>query len=368
MKNLSFLFYILNIFTFSVSADVFEYFNDINSQSPGCAIGVVKKDKLVYERYFGQANLRYRVPIDEKTVFNLGSITKHFTAALVLQSEIKGELSLNDSLKKYYPQGPSWFSDIKLHHLINHQSGIPDYLNDDNTRGQLAKKLSTIPYLLEKLVVGKPITRDVTLSNVLELMFELPTASFKAGEKASYSNTGYLFLADILEKSSRISLNELTQKQIFTPLGMYSTELASLNSIEIPWSATGYDVVNASKYEYRRSSSNLITQGDGGLLSTLSDFSKWISYLINTDAYELFKGSFKPMKPALNLWGTGYINGLSINHVKGEVVYSHGGLSTDSMRSYFWVSPVHKIGYVQLCNFNFNKRPTISEIIEVYGA
>ena len=131
MKIFLLLFFILSTITFTVGANVFDDFSGLNSQTPGCAIGVVKKDKLVYEQYFGQANLRYQVQIDKKTVFNLGSITKHFTAALALQLEVKGQLSLNDSLKKYYPQGPSWFEDVKLHHLINHQSGLPDYLNNE---------------------------------------------------------------------------------------------------------------------------------------------------------------------------------------------------------------------------------------------
>ena len=136
MKIPLLIFIILNTITFTVDANVSDDFSELNSQTPGCAVGVVKKGELVYERYFGQANLRYQVPIDKKTVFNLGSITKHFTAVLALQLEVKGQLSLNDSLKKYYPQGPRWFENIKLHHLINHQSGLPDYLNDEKKLGR----------------------------------------------------------------------------------------------------------------------------------------------------------------------------------------------------------------------------------------
>lgn len=398
MKIFLLLFFILSTITFTVDANVFDDFSGLNSQTPGCAIGVVKKDKLVYEQYFGQANLRYQVPIDKKTVFNLGSITKHFTAALALQLEVKGQLSLNDSLKKYYPQGPSWFEDVKLHHLINHQSGLPDYLNNEETRAELVKKLSTIPHLLEKLVLGKPITRNIALKNVVEVMMELSEPSFKPGEKASYSNTGYLFLADILEKVSGRSFSDLAQKQLFKPFGMSSTELMSLTAVEIPWSATGYDLSNAPAYKYRRSSSNLITQGEGGLLSTLPDFAKWISHLITPVDDKLFWDVFlNPMKPvseiggflnfqdttynsglfinnlltprgtASKLFGEAYNNGMSIKNIEGGAVYSHRGLSIDSMGSYFWVSPTHKIGYIQLCNFNFDKRPTVKEILEIYG-
>lgn len=368
MKIFSQLFFILNTITLTVHANVFDDFKGLNSQTPGCAIGVVKKDKLVYENYFGQANLRYQIPIDRRTVFNLGSITKHFTAALALQLEKKGQISLNDSLKKYYPQGPNWFADIKLHHLINHQSGLPDYLNDDKTRTVIVKKLSKIPHLLEEIVVGKPITRDVALNNVIKAMMELPAPSFKPSEIASYSNTGYLFLADIIETSSGISFSDLAQKQLFKPIAMTSTEFVSLMAIEIPWSATGYDTLNASTYKYRRKSSNLITHGSGGLLSTLPDFVKWISHLIKPKNDELFWSTFlNPVRSGSKLFGEDYNNGMFIKHIEDGVIYSHSGLSTDSMGSYFWISPVHKVGYIQLCNFKFDKRPTVKEILEIYG-
>ncbi|MBA6370520.1 beta-lactamase family protein [Colwellia sp. BRX8-4] len=398
MKIPLLFFTILNTMSLTVDANVSDGFSELNSQTPGCAVGVVKKGELVYERYFGQANLRYQVPIDKKTVFNLGSITKHFTAVLALQLEMKGQLSLNDSLKKYYPQGPRWFENIKLRHLINHQSGMPDYLNDEKTREELVKRVSTIPHVLEDLVVGKPIARDVTLMHVLDTMMALSEPSFKPGENSSYSNTGYLFLADILEKASGIPFSDLAKKQLFKPLGMSSTELVSSQTIEIPWSATGYSVVNSPTYKYRRNSSNLITQGDGGILSTLPDFAKWISHLMSPIDDKLFWSTFlHPMKPVSNIGGLSsfqntddskghfisqilsslktvskiggvpYNNGLFIRKVKGETIYSHRGLSIDSMGSYFWLSPSHNIGYIQLCNFSFDKRPSVNEILHTYA-
>lgn len=397
MKIPLLIFTILNTITLTVDAKVSDSFSGLNSQTPGCAVGVVKKGELVYERYFGQANLRYQVPIDKKTVFNLGSITKHFTAALALQLEAKGQLSVNDSLKKYYPQGPNWFEDVKLHHLINHQSGLPDYLNDEKTREQLVKRVSTIPHVLAELVVGKAIARDVTLMHVLDTMMALSAPSFKPGENSSYSNTGYLLLADILEKASGIPFSELAQ-QLFKPLGMSSTELVSLQTIETPWSATGYSAISSPRYKYRRNSSNLITQGDGGILSTLPDFAKWISHLMAPIDDKLFWSTFlHPMKPVSNIGGLSsfqntddskghfmsqilsslktvskirgvpYNNGLFISKVKGETVYSHRGLSIDSMGSYFWLSPSHSIGYIQLCNFSFDKQPSVNEILDTYA-
>jgi CubicO group peptidase (beta-lactamase class C family) len=370
MKNVSsLLLFMCCALSFSANANFVDNFSHFNKQTPGCAIGVVKEGALVYENYFGQANLRYQVPIDKSTVFNLGSITKHLTAALALQLEVKGQLSLNDSLTKYYPQGPDWFNDIKLHHLIQHQSGLPDYLNDRKTRDELVKAVSKVPNILEQLTVGKPITHDVVLKHVIALIMALPTPLLKPSEKADYSNTGYLLLANIIARSSGMPFNELAQNQLFKPLAMTSTELMSVQSIEIPWSATGYDVLNASSYKYRRNSPNLISKGSGGLLSTLPDFAKWVSHLMAPETNKLFWKEFLKLKKTSSiLSGAYYNNGLSMNYVKGKAVYSHSGLSIDSMRSNFWFSPDHKIGYIQLCNTNFNYRPPVTEIIEKYGA
>jgi len=391
MKIPSLLFIISNMIILTADADVFDEFSELNSQTPGCAVGVVKKDKLVYENYFGQANLRYQVSIDQKTVFNLGSITKHLTAALTLQLEKKGLLSLKDSLHKYYPKGPSWFEDVKLYHLINHQSGLPDYLNDEKTRSVLVKRLSKVPHLLEQLVVGKPITRDVALNNVIEVMMALPSPLFIPGDKTSYSNTGYLFLADILEKVSGLTFSDLANINLFKPLAMSSTELMSMHAVEIPWSATGYDILNASTYQYRRNSTNLITQGEGGLLTTLPDFARWVSHLIKPKRDKTFwdaflnsnhpKTEFKGISSYLlrplesntefgappSIGGYAYNNGLFNKSIENGVTFFHSGLSIDSMASYFWVSPAHNVGYIQLCNFNFRRKPRIEEILEIYG-
>jgi CubicO group peptidase (beta-lactamase class C family) len=374
MKILSLLFILSNLITLTVVAEVFDEFSELNNKTPGCAVGVVKKDKLVYENYFGQANLRYQVPIDKKTVFNLGSITKHLTAALILQLENKGLLSLNDSLHKYYPKGPIWFRDVKIYHLINHQSGLPDYLNDEDTRTVLVKRLSKDPHLLEQLVVGKPITRHVALDNVIDVMMNLSFPLFIPGMQTRYSNTGYLFLADILEKVSGLTFSDLANKSLFNPLAMSSTELMSIDAVEIPWSATGYDVLNASTYKYRRNSTNLITQGEGGLLTTLPDFARWVSHLIEPKDNKVFWGKFlnsidsnTEFRSSPSLRGNIYNNGLFQKSIENGVTFFHGGLSIDSMASYFWVSPSHKIGYIQLCNFNFRRKPKIEEILGIYG-
>lgn len=391
MKIPSLLFIISNMITLTVVAEVFDEFSELNNKTPGCAVGVIKKDKLVYESYFGQANLRYQVPIDQKTVFNLGSITKHLTAALILQLESKGLLSLKDSLHKYYPKGPIWFKYIKIYHLINHQSGLPDYLNDVKTKAVLVKRLNKVPHLLEQLVVGKPITRDVAINNVIDVMMNLPSPLFIPGKKTSYSNTGYLFLADILEKVSGLTFSDLAHKSLFKPLAMSSTEIMSMHAIEIPWSATGYDVLNASTYKYRRNSTNLITQGEGGLLTTLPDFARWVSHLIEPKENKSFWGTFlnsnDPNAKFKGIWssllnsldsntefgtppsigGYAYNNGLFNESIENGVIFFHSGSSIDSMASYFWVSPAHKVGYVQLCNFNFLRKPRIEEILEIYG-
>ena len=103
-------------------------FGTIKGEIPGCAVGIIHDGSLIYEQYFGMANIQYQVLNNEKTQFNIGSISKHITAAVIFRLEKDGLINRDDQLIKYYPQGPKWFEKITLSHLIQHKSGLPDYI------------------------------------------------------------------------------------------------------------------------------------------------------------------------------------------------------------------------------------------------
>jgi len=96
--------------------------------SPGCALGVYRDGRIIYERGYGLANLEENVPITPQTVFDIGSTSKQFTAASILLLEKQGKLSVHDDIRKFIPEIPVYGAPITILNLLNHTSGLRDYL------------------------------------------------------------------------------------------------------------------------------------------------------------------------------------------------------------------------------------------------
>src|SRR5215468_5306297 len=111
------------------TAAVDEVFVDVAKPgSPGCALAVARAGKIIYENGYGLANIEENVRITPQSVFDIGSTSKQFTAASVLLLEKQGKLSINDDVRKYIPELPDYGHTITVLHLLNHTSGLRDYL------------------------------------------------------------------------------------------------------------------------------------------------------------------------------------------------------------------------------------------------
>src|SRR5712675_846976 len=111
------------------AAAVDEVFGDLTKAgSPGCALGVYRDGKIVYAKGYGLANVAENVAITPQSVFDIGSTSKQFTAASILLLEKQGKLSVNDELRKYVPELPDYGKKISILNLLNHTSGLRDYL------------------------------------------------------------------------------------------------------------------------------------------------------------------------------------------------------------------------------------------------
>ncbi len=95
---------------------------------PGCALGIFKDGKLIYAKGYGMANLEYDIRNTTHSVFRIGSTSKQFTAACIIRLAEQGKLSLDNTLDKFYPDFPPYAQKITIRHLLNHTSGIRDYL------------------------------------------------------------------------------------------------------------------------------------------------------------------------------------------------------------------------------------------------
>ena len=225
---------------------------------PGAAVGMVQNGKLVFEKYYGLANLEDSTPVSAVTHFNIGSVTKQFTAAAILQLVEKQEISLNDTLKKFFPElHPAIANTVTVRHLLTHTSGIKDHY----------------PF-----IDAKP-GMHVYDSDVLQAVEKMDSLYFPPGTHYRYSNTGYCLLALIVEQARSRAYGQYLKENIFGPLGMNNASVISAADT-IAHRAIGYDYDTVKK-QFNRSDAQespfFSTEGDGGIYTSLTDYVKWLN-------------------------------------------------------------------------------------------
>lgn len=224
------------------------------SDSPGCALGVYRDGRIVYERGFGMANLELGVANSPQSVFDIGSTAKQFTAFSIHLLAREGKLSLDDDIRKWVPEVPSYGQTITIRHLLHHTSGLRDYIEIMALQGVAEADWSTDEDALAA------ISRQKALN-------------FAPGEEYLYSNTGYFLLSIVVRRASGQSLRDFAQQRIFGPLGMRHTQFDESHSRIIPNRATGYSRADGGGFEIDMG--NWEQNGDGGLQTTVEDLQLW---------------------------------------------------------------------------------------------
>ena len=131
------------------TAAIDNVFADFNSQTPGCALGVVQSGQLVYGRGYGMANLEHDIPINTTSVFRIGSVSKQFAAAVAALAAMEGYLDLEDPLQKWIPELPDYGEPLTLRHTLNHTSGLRDYITLMSLKGFRGDDFYTVADLIE---------------------------------------------------------------------------------------------------------------------------------------------------------------------------------------------------------------------------
>lgn len=221
------------------------------ADAPGATVLIAKDDKVIYRKAFGMANLELNVPMKPEHVLELASITKQFTGVAILMLMEQGKLSLQDPLSKYiadYPRG----SEIKIHHLLIHTSGIKSYTD--------------VPEFM------KLARTDMTPIEIIDNFKDLPM-DFEPGERYAYNNSAYILLGYIIEQISGMSYEDFIQKNIFDKLGMKNSYYGSRSRI-IPNRASGYQP-SGEGYQNAEYLSMTLPYAAGSLMSTVDDMLLW---------------------------------------------------------------------------------------------
>jgi CubicO group peptidase (beta-lactamase class C family) len=270
---------------------------------PGATILVAKNGKPIYRKAFGKANLELNVAMKPENVFELGSITKQFTAVAILMLMDQGKLSLSDEITKFIPDYPTKNRKITVHHLLNHTSGIKSYTDMESFR-KLART-DMAPMELINVFKNEPM-------------------DFDPGEQWRYNNSGYILLGYIIEKASGKTYENFIEENIFKKLGMTHSWYGSKSEI-IPNRASGYQPAGGG-FANADFLSMTLPYAAGSLMSTVDDMLIWSQAIHNNSLIkkENLQKAFTnyPLNNG-ELMNYGY--GWSPNEVNGLPSIEHGG-------------------------------------------
>ncbi len=299
------------------------------TDSPGCALGVFHHGSIEYARGYGMANLELGVSIAPSTVFDIGSTSKQFSAFAILLLEQEGKLDIDDDVRKYVRELPHYGPTITVRHLLQHVSGLRDYL--------------------ELFWLGGTHWKDVTTSeDALDAIVRQKALNFEPGDEYLYSNSGFFLLSEIVKRVSGKTLAEFGRERIFEPLGMRHTRFLDDPQDIVPNRATGYDTTDEGELEIDMS--DFEQTGDGAVYTTIEDLFLW-----DRNFYEPRVGTAE-MLARMQTPGTlqngksiPYGLGLVMRDFRGLKSVSHGG-SWAGYRAELLRFPDEKLSVACLCN------------------
>ncbi|MGB5437944.1 MAG: serine hydrolase [Maribacter sp.] len=304
-----FLFVALTYTSFQVFAQTQEQQFDALLQetytegTPGVAALVYKEGTVLYRKAFGMANLELDVPMKPNNVFEIGSITKQFTAVSILLLIEQGKLKLNDEITKYLPDFPTHNKKITIHHLLNHTSGIKSYTSMPSFMGTAAT--------------------DKTPIEIINVFKDQPM-DFDPGEKWLYNNSGYIILGYIIEEISGKSYADFIQEHIFGPLEMKNSYYGSKSTI-IKNRATGYSPAE-NGFQNAKYLSMTLPYAAGSLMSTVDDMLLWHKAIHNNSLISANSKALAFTNTTLNNGDlTNYGYGWQMNEISGVLSIEHGG-------------------------------------------
>lgn len=298
---------------------------------PGGVVGVIQSDTISYLNAFGNASLEYDVPNTSKTMFNIGSVSKQFTAMGIVVLHQQGLLSIDERVEKYFPDFPIFQNPITLKHLLQHTSGLRDFH--------------------ELLALAGWRGDDYrTDQDILKFMKKQSDLNFHPGERFMYSNTGYVLLAKIIEKVTHEDFGKWMKNNIFDPLGLHSTYVEENYQRIVPQNATSYYHSHDKIFEMAQG--YWAYTGAGNVHSTARDLLIWSkNYYSPKNGWE---ASFQMLQTLgeFNDGGTSdYAFGIYIDELFGTKRIQHAGV-VGGYRAFLCTYPKKALSVVVLTNFS----------------
>ena len=304
------------------TAAIDSIFNFATPGAPGCACAVSKDGKVVVNRTYGLADVDRKVLLSERSLFDIGSTQKQFTAASVLLLAEDGRLSLTDDIRKYLPELPDYGHKVTVDHLLTHTSGIRDWTG-----------------LL-------PLAPEGT--NVLQLILRQRGLNFTPGEEWSYSNSGFELAKEIVARVSGMTFAEFARTRLFEPLGMKSSAYVPDIMQAGANAALGYQKNGTGWKPFMRLGNN---RGGGAIVSTMGDLLIWNDALASGKLGKFVTEKLHEQTRLSNGRKLIYARGLIVDYTPGGLVVSHSG-GAAGFSTWMGRVPEHGLSVAVACNFD----------------
>jgi len=277
-----------------------QYINSANAVNKfnGAAL-IAQNGRILLEKGYGLQNVSEHLNNDTNTLFQIGSITKSFTAIVILKLQEEGKLSVYDKLNKFFPDFPKG-DKITIYHLLTHTSGIHNYTDIIGEE--------------DSAIVCYPVTKERVLKT-----FENKGLLFKPGKKFDYSNSGYFLLGMIIEKITGKQYETVVREIIFDPLQMTHSGF-DYNKIKEINKSQGYIMLNKDSLRTNRAVDSTVYYSAGGMYSTVTDLYRWLRAIANHQLLNdsSWQQAFTPFK---NKYGLGFF----IDSLYGKSYIRHSG-------------------------------------------
>lgn len=300
------------------------------TDGPGCAVAVSRNGQVLAARGFGMSDLAQSLAITPRSVFHVASVSKQFTAMSLVLLARSGALSLDDDIRKYLPELPSYGQPVTIRHLLTHTGGIRDQWSLLMTAGwRLGDDL-------------------ITEQDVLEIVARQRSLNFAPGTDWLYSNSGFSLAAIIVKRVTGKTLREYAEENMFRPLGMSQTHFHDDNGMVVPGRTRGYGYRGA----WKETVPNYSTVGATSLFTTVIDLVQWHRHLD-----EGLLGGPEALRtlltPAVLASGDTLKYALGISHgsYRGVPTISHSG-GDPGYRTQLLHFPTFRGGVSVLCNQN----------------
>jgi len=305
-------------------------------QVVGASIAVVRGADTIVARGYGKANLELNVPTPPGAIYEIGSVTKQFTGAAIMQLVEQGKLSLDDDVTKYVPQFNTRGRRIAIRRLLDHTSGIRGYT-------EMPEAATVFPLTLPR-------------DTLVRLMEKYPY-DFEPGEEGIYNNSAFFLAGLVIEKVSGMSYAEYVQRHLFEPAGMTASHYCSEVDVR-PLKTTGYDWGGAKGAIQKRPLSHTWPYAAGSLCSTPRDLVAWNAAL-HRSARIVGPAAYRELTSTDTLNdGTRmrYAKGLAFTPMVGHPAIHHGG-GINGWTAYNLYVPAESLSVVVLYNTSGPSNP-----------